>query len=320
VRRLSLSIVVSAAILALLVWRTRPWDAFAVTTVDGTWLVVAVALNLAVIAAWAFRSASLMGAVGYPIGAVPLVPVVAFANTINNLTPASSGEVLRAIVLQRRFGVAYAASAAVILVERFWAIGIMGLTAGAAALAGLLGAPPWVAGLGWVTAIALTFVPTALGRARIRPLRWLASSVAPATGGGGRRERIAGVLRSVDERLDPITGSAATSGRFVAWTAVVFAAYAAQLFCVVHALQSTIDPSAAWAALGLATIAGVLSALPFGLGATDVVLLGLLGVAGLPASTAAAAVLLYRVVATFPLGIVGSAAWVLLNRPAPNRA
>ena len=90
--------------------------------------------SVVVIAAWAVRSARLMAAVGHPISLLALVPIVSFANTINNLTPASSGEALRAVILRRRHGVPYGHSTAVILVERLWAIWIMAVSAGAAAV------------------------------------------------------------------------------------------------------------------------------------------------------------------------------------------
>ena len=136
-RRWYVWVSISVVLLGLLVWRTRPWEALA-TGADWQPLVVVVLLNLVVIAAWAVRSERLMAAVGHPIPVRALVPVVSFANTINNLTPASSGEALRAVILRRRHGVPYGRSTAVILVERLWAIWIMAISAGAAALGTLV--------------------------------------------------------------------------------------------------------------------------------------------------------------------------------------
>jgi hypothetical protein len=84
-------------------------------------LALVVALNVVVIGAWAVRSERLMAAVGHPLPVTSLVPIVSFANTINNLTPASAGEAVRALILRRRHGVPYGRSTAVIVAERLWA-------------------------------------------------------------------------------------------------------------------------------------------------------------------------------------------------------
>jgi uncharacterized membrane protein YbhN (UPF0104 family) len=319
-RRVVVPLAISVAIMGLLVARTRPWDALSVGSIDGRLLAVAVAANAVVVAAWAFRSSSLMQAVGYPIRPGPIVPVVSFANTVNNLTPASSGEVLRAMILRRRYGVPYPASIAVILVERFWAIGVMAVSAAAAAAGSILGFPAPLVVVAWVIALAASAAPAAVGRMGFRPARWLASALDQGPARPGLRGRAAAVLRDVDEHLVPITHSTATSARFLGWTTVIFVAYAIQLQLVISALGGTIDVGGAWAAVGLATVAGVLSALPFGLGAADAVLIGLLAVQGIPAATAAAVVLLLRVVATLPLGVAGSISWIVLSRSEARTA
>ena len=63
---------------------------------------------------------------------------------------------------------------------------------------------------------------------------------------------------------------------------MVFVSYTAQLLLVAAAIGQPLDPAAAWGALGLGIIVGVLSLLPFGLGSADLVVAGLLVVAGVP--------------------------------------
>ncbi len=75
---------------------------------------------------------------------------------------------------------------------------------------------------------------------------------------------------------------------------------------------------AAWGALGLAIIAGVVSLLPFGLGSADLVLVALLGVAGIPGAEAAAIAFGYRIVSTLPLGLLGVASYALLSAGLPD--
>jgi uncharacterized membrane protein YbhN (UPF0104 family) len=332
-RRWYVWVTVSVALFGLLIWRTRPWEALS-TGADWRLLALVVALNVVVIGAWAVRSERLMAAVGHPLPVTSLVPIVSFANTINNLTPASAGEAVRALILRRRHGVPYGQSTAVIVAERLWAIWIMAVSAGAAAVGTILGAGPVLAVLAWVVALAAAFAPSfgyALG---LRPAAFVAglldrgpapdSGTAGAADGGpgddpdaappGRRVRLAGLLRDVDENLAGILARPRVAIGFVLSTAVVFITSTAQLWLVLLALGQTISPVAAWAALGLATIAGVLSALPFGLGAADVVMTALLVALGVPAATAGAAALVLRATVTLPLGLAGTASWIALNR------
>ena len=306
---------ISLVLFGLLVWRTRPWEALA-TGADWRPLIAVVALNGVVIAAWAVRSAWLMAAVGHPLSILELVPIVSFANTINNLTPASSGEALRAVILRRRHRVPYGQSTAVILVERLWAIWIMAMSAGAAALGTIVPAAPAVVVAGWLLALAAIFAPAAAYRLGLRPAELLARLVEPGDDGapGGRRRRLAGLLRDVDASLAVILAAPSVALAFVASTAVIFAAFGAQLWLLLVALGHDVAFVAVWAALGIATIAGVVSALPFGFGATDVVLTAMLAALGVPAAAAAAAALLLRATVTLPLGLAGTASWIALSR------
>ncbi len=331
-RRWYVWVTVSVVLFGLLVWRTRPWEALS-TGADWRPLLAVVALNIAVIAAWAVRSNRLMAAVGHPLSVLAVVPIVSFANTINNLTPASSGEALRAVILRRRYGVPYGRSTAVILVERLWAIWIMAMSAGAAALGTVVPASPAVVAAGWVVALLAIFAPAGAYCLGLRPASFAAGLIAPGrsetpgTGGTeaadppGRRIRLATMLRDVDANLAGILAAPAVAISFVASTALIFVVFALQLWLILLALGQDISPVAAWAALGLATIAGVLSALPFGLGATDVVMTALLAVLGVPVATAGAAALLLRATVTLPLGLAGTASWIALNRGSePNHA
>ena len=89
---------------------------------------------------------------------------------------------------------------------------------------------------------------------------------------------------------------------FAGWTALVFVCYTGQLLLVASALGQSLDPAAAWGALGLGIIVGVLSLLPFGLGSADLVVAGLLVAAGVPGREAVAITFGYRLVSTLPLG------------------
>ncbi len=81
-------VTISGALLALVAWRARPWElGDRLGAADGRAIVLALALNLVILVAWAVRSAGLLAAAGRPVPVRPLVPMTAFANTINNVTP-----------------------------------------------------------------------------------------------------------------------------------------------------------------------------------------------------------------------------------------
>ncbi len=279
-------------------------------------LLGAVLLNAVVIGAWAVRSRDVLIAIGHAIPVRELVPVVAFAGTMSLVTPASSGEVLRGVVLKRRHGVPYADGAAVILVERVWAIWLMAVSAAAAAAATLLAASPVVVVACWAAAAVAAFLPSVLHLVGFRPASLAAGlvGVGPSMPVQGRRARLAALLVGADKGLASVIASPRHALHFVFVTGIVFAAYAVQLWLVLSALGAQVSIVPVWGALGLATIAGVVSALPFGLGPADVVLAILLGAQGVQPADAGAAALLLRLVATMPLGIAGTVAWVILTR------
>ena len=243
---------------------------------------------------------------------------MSFAATINNLTPASTGEVLRAVILRDRHGVPYSRSAAVILVERFWAVGIWFLTALAAATGPLLGWPAPLVALSWLAALAGSFLPTVAYRLGFRlgpPLRRFSRGREPSS----RLARLTAGLAGVDDALAVLVTDNRSAIVFVLTTLGVAACFASQLSLCLLALGTGLSPIDGWAALGLATMAGIVSGLPFGLGATDVVLTLLLGSMGIDLVTAGAATLLMRAVQTLPLGIAGTVSWLMLtggSRPA----
>jgi uncharacterized protein (TIRG00374 family) len=112
--------------------------------------------------------------------------------------------------------------------------------------------------------------------------------------------------------IDPVS-----LARFAFVTALIFAIGAAQLILVAAAFGVTLAPLAAWGALGLAITAGVLSFLPFGLGAADLVLVALLGALGIDPPTAAAITFTYRLVSTLPTALLGVASYAWLSARLP---
>lgn len=318
-RRPIVWIPVSIALLALVAWRSRLWEAgTTLGAVHPLPFLAAALLSVAIPVLWAFRSGDLLAATGSPVAVGPLVPMTAFANLVNNVTPGSSGEILRAYLLRVHHGVEYAASGAVIVIERLGALGF--LTA-----SGVLFWLTWIGALAPPATIALLVLlvaaPGVLYRTPFRPSRVLRALPLGPLVGPDRWARTRSWLARVDDTIAGLLTEPARMATFALTTAAVFVTYTLQLMLVGRALGVSIDPVAAWGALGLATTAGVLSMLPFGLGATDLALVALLGITGVPPLQAGAMAFGYRLASTLPLGIAGviAYAWLSARLPVADR-
>lgn len=307
---------ISFGLLALVAWRSRAWElGDRLVDADVRPVLVAIALDVVIVVAWAARSSDLLAGAGRPVRVGPLIPMTAFANTINNVTPGSVGELVRLYLLRAHHGVDYTTGAAVVVVERVVAIGLLGASAAILWGAWWLGLSPLLAS-GALLVVGL--LPSLVYRVGLRPtalLRFL--PVGPVVG----RARWAAAgrgLERVDAAVADLLIDLRRAAAFAAWTAIVFASYTGQLLLVAAAIGRDIDPAAAWGALGLGIIAGVLSLLPFGLGSADLVLVSLLSVAGVPTAEAAAIAFGYRVVSTLPLGLAGVGSYALLSARLPH--
>jgi uncharacterized protein (TIRG00374 family) len=309
---------ISIGLLALLIARSHIWDAgSALATLDPRAVAAAAALCAPIVVLWAIRSADLLAAAGAAVPTLRLIPMTAFANTINNLTPGSAGEILRMYLLRAHHDVDYASSGAVVFVERVGAIGYLASSSLLAWLLWLRILDPLAAA---VMAAILVAGPLVAYRAGLRPLSIAARVPGGRLLGAERWRRVGGWLGRVDATVAALVGSPRRLLAFIALSVAIFAVYTAQLVLLGAAVHLDLDPLAAWGALGLATTVGVLSLLPFGLGSTDLALAGLLGVAGVPAGLAASLVFGYRLVSTLPLSVLGIAAFAWLSAGLPEAA
>ena len=307
---------VSVVLLGFVAWRSRIWEATSVLAhVDPAPLVVALALNLIVLVLWAARSADLLAAAGRPVPFLPLVPMTAFANTMNNVTPGSMGELVRLYLLRAHHGVDYATGGAVVLIERAVAIGYLSGSAVVLWLGHAWGVP---LGVQAVVILALVAAPAIVYALGLRPAAFVARLPASAIVGAERWGRFGSGLGRLDATVARLLTDPVRAALFALFTAGIFAVYATQLLLAGLAFGVHLDPLVAWATLGLGITAGVISLLPFGLGSTDVVVLALLGAAGVGPLEAAAMTLAYRLVATLPLGLAGIASYAFLSASLPD--
>jgi uncharacterized membrane protein YbhN (UPF0104 family) len=307
---------ISLALLALVAWRSRAWElGDRIGEVDPRPIAAALLLNLVIVVAWAARSSDLLAGAGRPVPVPPLIPMTAFANTINNLTPGSVGELARLYLLRAHHGVPYTTGAAVVLVERVVAIGLLGASAAILWAAWWLGLWPPLA----VAALVLIgLLPSVVYRVGFRPTALLRFVPLGRLVGAARWGTAGRTLGRVDAAVADLLIDPRRAAAFAAWTSVVFIAYTGQLLLVATAIGRDIDPAAAWGALGLGIVAGVISLLPFGLGSTDLVVVALLAAAGVPVAEAAAITFGYRIVSTLPLGLAGVASYAFLSARLPH--
>lgn len=315
-RHPALWVPVSTALIAALVWRSRLWEAAAsLSLVDPPALLLAVAISGVIPFLWAARSSDLLSAAGRPVTVPPLVPMTLFANMINNVTPASSGEIVRVWLLRAYHGVDAATGVAVIAIER---LGAFGYLAGSAVLVWLGHVGGWPPAVVIATVAALVAAPGIAYGLGMRPSALVAALPLGRLLGEARWARMTAWVRRVDATMAGLVAHPVRLALFAMLTFGVLAGYTVQLVLVARALGLTLDPVAAWGALGISITAGVLSLLPFGLGSTDLVLVALLGVLGIGAPAATATALGYRMVSTLPLGLGGvvSYAWLSARLPA----
>jgi len=305
---------ISVALLAVVIWRSRIWEAGSTIRDPQVGpILLAVALSAALPVLWALRSARLLAA-SHTVPVSALIPMTTLANTVNNLTPGSVGELLRLYLLRAHHGVPYVTGGAVILVERLVAIGYLTLSAGIAWLSVVADWPAWLTLAGFV---GIAVSPLVLYRLGLRPLHLLVAR--PLRVIAGRRfARFATSLTRAEEQMADLLGDPPGLAVFAVTSALVFMANAAQLALVATAIGVDVGMLAAWGALGLSITVGVLSLLPFGLGAADLTLVALLGVLGVTPPDAAAIALGYRLVSTLPVALAGVAAYALLSASLPT--
>lgn len=305
---------ISIALLLFVIWRSGLLDSgVSLSSTRPAPLLAAVALCLLPPVLWALRSAGLLAASGRPVPVAALVPLTTFANTINNLTPGSAGELARLYLLRAHHAVDYATGSAVILIERLVAIWYLGGSAVIAWIAVRQGLPAAVVLVAVATLVAVPGVAYGLG---LRPIAWFIAYPIRRLGGGRWPGAIAGLL-AAERRIGRLLTDPRCLGRFALLSGLLFAVATLQLTLVAAAFGASLEPLAGWGALGLSIMAGVISLLPFGLGVADLALVTLLGALGIDPPTAAAITFTYRLVSTLPTALLGVASYAWLSARLP---
>jgi uncharacterized protein (TIRG00374 family) len=274
------------------------------------WVVVAVALECASLVAFALMQRRLLGAGGAPVRLRSVMCTVVNADAIATSVPVAGSSLAMAFAYRdfRRMGAdASTATTTPLLSTAMSVATLVGLAAAGAAVTGNAG----VAALGGFAVVVAVALAVAL-RVALR-------SVA-------RRGRLPAGLTAVlqrtgPDRADHLVGFLDRCARVrLSRGAVGYAAlcaagrWSADALCLVAAIEAT-GGRVPWAGVLLAWAAGAatttLGVTPGGIGAADAVLGAALIGAGLSPASAAAAVVLYRLIA---LKLLPRAAWFAYRR------
>ena len=145
-------------------------------------------------------------------------------------------------------------------------------------------------------------------------LRWLGPFLArePARSSTSMVARIREALSVSLDSLERVLADSKTTLAAALCNVAIFSIAAAQFWLVGYSLGFTLNAAEAWALLGTALLAGIVTLLPLGIGTFDVVLASLLGATDQSLNSGAAAVLLVRATMTLPLGLAAIASYLYL--------
>jgi len=302
-----LQLVVLAISAAVIYGLVRKVDPAAVISKAGhvSWklVAVAIALNLPTSLLRARRSQILLHRLGYHVPFVRMTWVDLAGQTLSWLTPAASGDLSRPYLWRNSDRVPVSAGVATVVYERLVTIVQLAIVGGVFAAVIYLPAPA-VAGL-VVAGLVLLAVP------------WWASRIVRGSGGQGMpasRSLRAGLIRALFQ-LHDLGASARLTTVFAGYSVLIFVVSGLQVLLLAWAIGAGPGLAVAVAAYCISQVAGSVSTLPFGLGAADLVTIGLLTAGGLGHAAALVVTVLVRLAMTLPLGIAGAVGIMLLGRP-----
>jgi uncharacterized protein (TIRG00374 family) len=304
---------IALVFLAIVLWRSKFWDSGdALGDVDAQYFVAVPLLSLALIMPLALRGRVMLAGLGYRASAIALAPLAYYGNTVGFMTPAASGEALRPSLFKRTFGLPIAQGAGIVFFERLFSFYLFGLSC-LLALSWTDEAPGWLGPPATALLLAACAVPTVIVATsptlnRILPTERVVRLIP------------AGIRHHVEEgsaTLTKLWTTAVVVAGFVVLSAVVFVLQAFQFWLLPEALGEDISLQEAYVVLTASAMAGFISGLPLGLGATDAVMLSLLRAYGVDTTEAGQIVILNRVLINLPGGLFGLGAYLLALRQKP---
>lgn len=323
IRKLGFHIAIALGLLAVVSWQGKVWDL--PETMRGLdWRVAAavLALNVPIVALWVVRSYWVLARLGYRLPLISLAAVTTVGNVAGTLTPGGAGDVLRGVALKDRHELPAHVAASAVLYERLYIPVLMVLTLVAAGAVSVLADRPLAVGLVSAAGLVIAVASVRLYPLLAAVLRRLASGKVRTPRKRRRWTDWMGSLGEVNEVLAALFGDLRLAFRFTLLTVAVYALTTAQVWLLLDAAGSDASASQSWLAYGTASLVGMLSVLPGGVGIWDATLSFVLAGHGVEIASAAATALLLRALSTVPLGLlaVASYAHVANGKPASARA
>lgn len=267
-------------------------------------------LNVPVIWLRALRAQIIVRQLSYRVPMRSMLPIQLVGQTSSTITPAASGDYVRAYLWRSGNGVPVRVGAAVVTFERLYSLFLL------VAVSVLLILFPRHGVVGWIiVAIGLalaTFAPLLFELMPTTLERWALAKLGRGRFMGRFQE---GATVMVDQFR-----SLMKAPLLLAWasglTLVNFAVMGAQLWFVMLALEHRVPITQAVAANSTSQLAGIISTLPFGIGSQDAILVTVFAGYGVTIALAASAAVLLRATTTVPMALAGLAAYMTVAKPA----
>lgn len=269
-------------------------------------VLAAVVLNIPVVALRALRADVVIARLGYRIPLGRQLRTQLIGTTTSSLTPAASGDYIRAYIWRRDDGAPLRVGAAVVTFERLYSLGLM------LVVAVLLITLPRHGVIGWLGVAlglgAATFAPVVFEQVPSSVERWVLVKITR-----GPLSRFAEGAFEVVDNFRRLIRSPILLAQASSLTLAVFILSGVQVWLLLAGLDHRVPITQAVAAYAASQAVGILSTLPFGIGTTDAVVVGVLAGYGVNLALAATVALLLRAVATIPQALAGMIAYATLD-------
>jgi uncharacterized protein (TIRG00374 family) len=282
--------------------------------VDPMPLLLALVLNLPIVALRAYRAQVILDHLDHHVSMRSMLPIQLVGQTSSSLTPAASGDYVRAYLWRQSSQVPLRVGAAVVTFERLYSLFLL------VAVSVLLILLPRHGLIGWAAVVAglalATFAPLLFEMLPPTFERWAMARVA--------RGRLLGRFAQGAQVMLEQFRALMRAPVLLAWTSaitiVIFVAGGAQIWLVLDSLGHLVPITQAVAASTTSQVAGIISTLPFGIGSQDAILVTVFAGYGVTVSLAATVAVLLRAVGTLPQGLAGLAGYLLVEKPESRPA
>ena len=303
------AVLIGLVIGALVIWISKPGEIWeGIQEVDWLPLAAALVLNIPVVGLRAIRAQVLLRNLGHKVSFRSMIPVQLVGQTSSSITPAASGDYVRAFIWRRNQSIPLPSGAAVVTFERVYSLFLL------VAVALLLIILPRHGLIGWVgVAVGLTaatLAPAAFDQI-VPPAieRWALGRLTS----GRLLSRFAEAAYDMTDNLRKLLRSPVLLIQTSAITLAIFIVCGCQVWLVLTGLGDSIRITQAVAVYATSQVGGILSTLPFGLGATDAILVTVLAGYGVTIGDSATVAVLLRAVSTLPQALGGLAAYLGLD-------